>query len=651
MHVPVPHSHLAKCYRPDGPFTIMTRMTALSFLKLLAEDAPAQDFDALVQQARQAAAPASTVAELEEARELALDVRHILETSRRREAELAALYETAGDLAARTELRSVLEAIVTRARRLLGSDLSYMTLVDEEVGDTYYTTITDGGTSALFRRLRVPMGDGLGGLVAQTGVPYATASYFTDDGFRHTAAADAAAREEGLVAILGVPLLVEQRVIGVLFAGYRAERPFPPTDVALLSSFAAHAAVAVEKARMRSQMQTALDELEIASGLLKERNADIERAAQAHDRLAALVLHGGDLAEVAQEVRNLLGGEVAVVDDSETLVVATSTEAISAATIAEVLATSRSSPRTYVGDGVCSTSVTAGTDLLSHLILVRPEPADEVDQQILERAALVTGLLLLFRRSLAETESRVRGELFEDILLDHARHGMSERARHLGVDLHAGYTVLVAELPEERDRLVRTAAELASTHHGLSTVHGGRLILALPRPDVRETAELVSATLHRASGRRPTIGAAGPVVGPNEIRSARAEAETCLDALLALGSSGRYAQTSDIGFVGLLLGKERNVKGFVRSVLGPVLDYDARRRTELEATLRTFYGCNGNTNQTAAVLQLHPKTVSQRLDRINRLLEGGTDDSASRLQVELALHLRLVCAHLDPGAS
>jgi DNA-binding PucR family transcriptional regulator len=85
-------------------------------------------------------------------------------------------------------------------------------------------------------------------------------------------------------------------------------------------------------------------------------------------------------------------------------------------------------------------------------------------------------------------------------------------------------------------------------------------------------------------------------------------------------------------------------------VLGPLLDYDARRRTELETTLRTFYECGGNTNRTAAVLQLHPKTVSQRLDRINQLLEGGTADPDSRLQVELALHLRLVWAHLDRGA-
>src|SRR3712207_6953602 len=48
-----------------------------------------------------------------------------------------------------------------------------------------YTTlfrsrVTDGSVSARFQALRLPMGAGLGGLVAQTAAPYATASYFTD---------------------------------------------------------------------------------------------------------------------------------------------------------------------------------------------------------------------------------------------------------------------------------------------------------------------------------------------------------------------------------------------------------------------------------------------------------------------------------------
>src|SRR5690606_35043500 len=171
------------------------------------------------------------------ARILALRVRALLDRRRRREAELSALFDTASDLAQLHDLDAVLEAIVRRARKLLDTDVAYMTLQDEERGDTYMR-VTDGSVSAQFQRVRLAMGTGLGGLVAQTGTPYATDNYPADERFRHTHDIDTAVNEEGLVAILGVPMRLGARVVGVLFAANRSARPFAREDVSLLSSLA-----------------------------------------------------------------------------------------------------------------------------------------------------------------------------------------------------------------------------------------------------------------------------------------------------------------------------------------------------------------------------------------------------------------------------
>lgn len=77
----------------------------------------------------------------------------MLESRRRREAELSALYDTASDLAALTDLDELLTAIVRRARALLQSDVAYLSLNDDERGDTYMR-VTDGATSAEFRPRR-----------------------------------------------------------------------------------------------------------------------------------------------------------------------------------------------------------------------------------------------------------------------------------------------------------------------------------------------------------------------------------------------------------------------------------------------------------------------------------------------------------------
>src|SRR3954468_23932508 len=177
----------------------------LEFLTLLAREAAPVEFERPLLAARQAGAPAAELAELEEIKIAALKVRALLERRRRRQEELSGLYDTAGDLAGLRDLDAVLRAIVRRARTLLGADVTYMTLNDAERGDTYMR-VTDGSVAASFQRLRLPAGAGLGGLVAQTSTPYSTPNYPADAQFAHTPEIDAAVREEGLVAILGVPL-------------------------------------------------------------------------------------------------------------------------------------------------------------------------------------------------------------------------------------------------------------------------------------------------------------------------------------------------------------------------------------------------------------------------------------------------------------
>ncbi|NEA02618.1 diguanylate phosphodiesterase, partial [Streptomyces sp. SID10116] len=77
---------------------------------------------------------------------------------------------------------------------------------------------------------------------------------------------------------------------------------------------------------------------------------------------------------------------------------------------------SRASGRAVPQDGTWVCAVLAGPELLGSIALTgRPELAD-TDRRLFERASVVTALLLLLRRSVAETEDRVRGELLGDLL-------------------------------------------------------------------------------------------------------------------------------------------------------------------------------------------------------------------------------------------
>ncbi|MET8544009.1 GAF domain-containing protein, partial [Kitasatospora sp. NPDC004799] len=282
-------------------------------LDLLASGAATEDFADVLADARRRGAPAAVLAAIDDATWQALRVHRTLRQHRRREAELTALFDTAGDLAASRDLDTVLQAIVRRARMLLGTDTAYLTLPDEAAGDTYMR-VTDGSVSVLFQTLRLSLGHGLGGLVAQTARPYATPDYRTDERFHHTGTIDAGVLDEGLVAIIGVPLLLGGQVIGVLFAADRSPRAFSPDEVALLCSLAAHAAIALDTAKSLADTRAALAELNTANELVRAHSAAVQRAEQAHDRLTDLVLRGAEVPDVAGAVAALLGGEIAVLD-------------------------------------------------------------------------------------------------------------------------------------------------------------------------------------------------------------------------------------------------------------------------------------------------------------------------------------------------
>ncbi|MGW7730420.1 helix-turn-helix domain-containing protein [Streptomyces canus] len=616
------------------------------FLELLARGASADAYEQPVLIARAEGRPAERIAALEAAKTVALRVRSELEGRRRREAELSALFETAHDLAGLRDLDAVLRAIVQRARSLLGTDVAYLSLNDPVRGDTYMR-VTEGSVAARFQQLRLGMGEGLGGLVAQTARPYVTDDYFKDDRFQHTLTIDAGVRDEGLVAILGVPLTLGHHVIGVLFAADRRARVFEREQIALLGSFAALAAAAIDTANLLTETRSALTELERANEIIRDHSGVIERASDVHDRLAELVLRGGGVHDVAAAVSEILDGTVEFSEVAPT----------------EALEASRAEGHAVRHEDDWIAAVAAGGELLGALVLRGHPGLDPVDQRTLERAAMVTSLLLLARRSAAEAEQRVRGELLDDLLdaRDRDPRLLRERAARLDADLDATHVVLAARLDgpvadadqeaAARRRLWSAASHLAATRHGLAAARDGGTVLLLPLTAADTATELARRTavhLGTAVHEAVTVGASAPVrdlaVHLDAVAAAYEEGRRCLDALRLLGRSGDGAAAEDFGFLGLLLAGDRDIAGFVDRTIGQVVAYDDRRGTDLLRTLDAYFACGMSPARTKDELHVHVNTVAQRLERVGRLLGEDWQSPARALEIQLALRLHRLSA-------
>jgi sugar diacid utilization regulator len=175
------------------------------------------------------------------------------------------------------------------------------------------------------------------------------------------------------------------------------------------------------------------------------------------------------------------------------------------------------------------------------LILKPDHELADADAQILERAALVTALLLLFRRTVADAEGRVRGELLDDLIARPVRDAevLRDRARRLAVDVDRPHVMVCVDDPAAgsgaaRQRALSWAHTFAGQRFGLAAARDGRIVLMLPGDDAGALARAVAKELGRVVNRPVTAGAAGPASGPADLAAAFREADRCASALAAL---------------------------------------------------------------------------------------------------------------------
>src|ERR671936_49368 len=154
---------------------------------------------------------------------------------------------------AHLELDDLLPVLLPRIRDILATDTCAVLLLDETHGELVPRAAL-GLEEEGERGSRIPVGKGFAGRIAATGRPV-----ILDD----VAVADVVnpvLREKGIASMLGVPLLVQGRAIGVLHVGTLTPRRFSQDDQELLQLVAERVAVAIERGRLHEEL-ILLDEL------------------------------------------------------------------------------------------------------------------------------------------------------------------------------------------------------------------------------------------------------------------------------------------------------------------------------------------------------------------------------------------------------
>ncbi len=183
-----------------------------------------------------------------------------------------AMYDLAVAMTVEHTLDQNLSLLVRQSRKLIHVDTSYVALRAEDTGEVYIHTHSGIRTEAM-RKLRIPVGVGLGGKVAQNGKAIIVEDYFKEVGpeFHQVV------QKEGLISGLAVPIQIGTTNLGVLYAVNRRKTKFGKSDVDTLSLLGNLAAVEITRYRMARQIQKARNDLERQ---VKERTRALEKANQ-----------------------------------------------------------------------------------------------------------------------------------------------------------------------------------------------------------------------------------------------------------------------------------------------------------------------------------------------------------------------------------
>ncbi|MFI8592265.1 helix-turn-helix domain-containing protein [Dietzia maris] len=568
--------------------------------------------------------------------DLALGLRDILDAS--------------AELASAEDEDAVLHIAIRRARQLVGTDLAYVMLLDPERGDTYMR-MAEGATSPLFDTIRLGMGLGLGGQVAEAMAPRWTRNYLADEQYTHVI--DPIILDEGLTAILGVPVRTHGRLTGMLFTSDRRERDFTQDEITLLALLADQISAALTAAERASRRQRDLDTTRDALDLAHAETARLSATVDLHERLTRLVISGTTVPEIVDLVVDLEGGTAAVFDLAHRDIgSARSPEGPPADLLRQVLAevgtdSERSTSavtRSVDGHLVVVTPVVTGPDHLGYVTFASRGSVPAI-RPVLARVSSVIALILLGHRARDEADNRVRGELLAEVLApgEHDLDAIARRAALLGVDVDADLVALVITPAEARmTRALETECRsLARADDGLVTTYGDRGVMLLPGTDAGATARDVAA---RLAAHRATVGAAGPIAGIAglaEVGDHVGRAGRAARLLIALDRAGDGAATEELGLYGLLFSEvdREFVTQFIERNLGPVRDFDRTRGTALLETLEAWFGADGSPSATAERLFVHVNTVYQRLDRLDQVLGTGWRRGDRALELRLALRL------------
>ena len=416
------------------------------------------------------------------------------------------------------------------------------------------------------------------------------------------------------------------------------EKPVDDSEQFLFRVLAQQLGIAIANADIHARERATAEELESV-------NARLERSIAIHNRLTQAGLEGRGIDGVAVILHDLTGYPV-VIDDSHGRRLSSAGigpadadyQILDQPALSE-FASNEGAPF-RLGKRLVAVCGNPG-EFSAVLALLDPDhTAGDEERIALEHGATVLALELSKLKSVFEAETRLGGELLEEMLLGIEEDRARMRAEILGYDLGSQQRVAVIDCQKGSAgdvpfHAVRRAAQAL----GARPLIGSRRDTVVLLTEASLAWPQLQREIHAELGPEGCrIGIGGICDQLAEIPRSYRQAQLALEFIRSGHQASSLVSFESLGVFEILADTKDpdTVQRFMSTWLGALLEHDEMRHGELVRTLSTYLEAGQNYEHSATLLGVHRNTLRYRMRRIGEISGFDLGDPDVRFNLQLA---------------
>lgn len=287
----------------------------------------------------------------------------------------------------------------------------------------------------------------------------------------------------------------------------------------------------------------------------------------------------------------------------------------------------------------------------------------EVDKMVIEQAALACSLFLLNERTRFNTEQRMKGSFFEDIL--NKRLTMPEvvkRAHYIDFKLEEPYFMIAinrhlsdSSLNDEMEFINKLQTYFKNNYiNALVDQRAENVVILLSENTVLRNylnigefcEHLVEYCSQLSPGFLLKMGVSSKSLSIEHVSNLYDES---LASVKVANRHQNIIYFDSLGLVGILLQANNldAIEKFAYKILGNLIEEDKSKNMELTKTLYYYLENGSNVHKTARAMNLSISGLRYRLGRINEILEMEINTPYIRHEIYIALQSLIVLGELE----